>query len=57
MNKGNICGWKVYGKINLRGKTLKGKTKPDKSLAIKLNKIAELSGENPDMEFKLLIPQ
>jgi len=44
------------GIINLGGETLSGETKPITTTATKLNRIAKLSSEKADMEFKWLMP-
>ena len=44
------------GEIDLRGETLIGKTKPNKTMETKLNRIAQLSGGNSNMEYRWLMP-
>ncbi len=44
------------GTINLGGETLSGVTKPQTTTTTKLNRIAKLSSEDSEMEFKWLMP-
>ncbi len=44
------------GIINLGGETLSGETKPKSTTVTKLNRIAKLSSEDTEMEFKWLMP-
>ena len=47
---------RVSGKINFKGETSMGATKPNTVTATKLMRIAQLSRENPASEFSWLMP-
>jgi len=56
MKRVTIVEGRPRGIINLGGETLSGETKPVNTTATKLNRIAKLSSEDPEMEFKWLMP-